>query len=102
MNILLNPAGSSGDILPFIRLGMALKARGHGVTVITNSLYEPLARHAGLAFVEWISPEAMQAAANGPDLWHPTRGFLLAIRTVGPWHRQLLERIRGCPGIELI
>ena len=96
MNILLNPIGSSGDILPFIRLGMALKARGHGVTVITNSLYEPLARHAGLAFVEWISPEAMQAAANGPDLWHPTRGFLLAIRTVGPWHRQLLERIKAC------
>ena len=68
MNILLTPIGSGGDVLPFIRLGMALKARGHGVTVITNSLYEPLARHAGLAFVEWISPEAMQAAANDPDL----------------------------------
>ena len=95
MNILLNPIGSSGDILPFIRLGMALKARGHGVTVITNSLYEPLARHAGLAFVEWISHEAMQAVANDPDLWHPTKGFLLAVRTLGPWHRQLVERIQA-------
>jgi UDP:flavonoid glycosyltransferase YjiC (YdhE family) len=95
MNILLNPIGSGGDVLPFIRLGMALKARGHDVTVITTSLYEPLARHAGLAFVEWISPEAIQAAANDPDLWHPTRGFLLAFRTVGPWHRQLVERIQA-------
>jgi len=100
VNILLNPIGSSGDIFPFIRLGMALKARGHGVTVITNSLYEPLARHAGLAFVEWISPEALQAVANDPDLWHPTKGLLLALRTLGPWHRQLLEHIaaRHVPG----
>jgi UDP:flavonoid glycosyltransferase YjiC (YdhE family) len=100
MNILLTPIGSGGDVLPFIRLGMSLKARGHDVTVITNSLYEPLARHAGLAFVEWISPEAMQEAANDPDLWHPTRGFLLAVRTVGSWHRQLLEHIeaRYVPG----
>jgi UDP:flavonoid glycosyltransferase YjiC (YdhE family) len=93
MNILLNPIGSGGDVLPFIRLGMALKARGHDVTVITPALYEPLVRQAGLFFVEWISPEAMQAVANDPDLWHPTRGFLLAMRTIGPWHRQLLERI---------
>jgi UDP:flavonoid glycosyltransferase YjiC (YdhE family) len=100
MNILLSPIGSGGDVLPFIRLGMALKARGHDVTVITTSLYEPLARHAGLGFVEWISPEAIQAAANDPDLWHPTRGLLLAARTVGPWHRQLLELIeaRYVPG----
>jgi rhamnosyltransferase subunit B len=71
MNILLNPIGSGRDVLPFIRLGMALKARGHDVTVITNNLYEPLARHAGLAFAEWISPEAMQASADDPDLQHP-------------------------------
>ena len=94
MNILLNPLGSGGDVLPFIRLGMALKARGHDVTVITPGMYEPLARQAGLVFVEWISPEVFQAVANDPDLWHPTRGFLLAMRTVAPWHRQLLERIQ--------
>jgi UDP:flavonoid glycosyltransferase YjiC (YdhE family) len=95
MNILLNPIGSGGDVLPFIRLGMALKARGHGVTVITNNLYEPLARHAELDFVDWISPEAMQAVADDPDLWRPTRGLVLAIRTLGPWHRQLLDHIRA-------
>jgi UDP:flavonoid glycosyltransferase YjiC (YdhE family) len=100
MNILLNPAGSSGDILPFIRLGMALKARGHDVTVITMGRYEPLARHANLAFVEWISPEALKAAEDNPDLWHPTRGLVLAIRTLEPWYRQLHELIqaRHVPG----
>jgi UDP:flavonoid glycosyltransferase YjiC (YdhE family) len=100
MNILLNPAGSSGDVLPYIRLGMALKARGHDVTVITMGRYEPLARHAGLAFAEWISPEAMQAVEDNPDLWHPTRGLVLAIRAMEPWYGQLHELIqaRHVPG----
>jgi UDP:flavonoid glycosyltransferase YjiC (YdhE family) len=96
MNILLNPMGSGGDVLPFIRLGMALKARGHDVTVITMGRYAPLARHAGLAFVEWISPEALQAVEENPDLWHPTRGLILAVRAVEPWYGQLHERIQAC------
>jgi UDP:flavonoid glycosyltransferase YjiC (YdhE family) len=100
MNILLNPIGSGGDVLPFIRLGMTLKARGHDVTVITMGRYEPLARHANLAFAECFSPEAMQAVEDNPDLWHPTRGLVLAIRTVEPWYRQLYEHIeaRYIPG----
>jgi UDP:flavonoid glycosyltransferase YjiC (YdhE family) len=46
----------------------------------------------------------MQAVANDPDLWHPTRGFLLAARTLGPWHRQLLEHIeaRHVPGQSVV
>jgi UDP:flavonoid glycosyltransferase YjiC (YdhE family) len=95
MKILLNPAGSSGDVLPFIRLGLALKARGHDVTLITMGRYEPLARHAGFGFVEWISAEAMDAIESNPDLWHPTRGMILAIRTMEPWYRQLHEHIEA-------
>jgi rhamnosyltransferase subunit B len=95
MNILLNPLGSTGDILPFIRLGMALKTRGHDVTVITMGRYERLARHAGLDFVEWVSPEAMQAVEDNPDLWHPTKGLILAIRAVEPWYRSLHQLIEA-------
>jgi UDP:flavonoid glycosyltransferase YjiC (YdhE family) len=95
MNILLNPAGSGGEVLPFIRLGMALKARGHDVTVLTVGRYEPLARHARLAFVEWMSREAMRAVEDNPDLWHPTRGLALAVRAVEPWYRQLLDHIKA-------
>jgi UDP:flavonoid glycosyltransferase YjiC (YdhE family) len=95
INILLNPVGSGGDVLPFIRLGMALKARGHHVTVITMGRYQPLARHAGLAFVEWISPEAVQAVEDNPDLWHPTRGLALAVRALEPWYGQLIEHVRA-------
>jgi UDP:flavonoid glycosyltransferase YjiC (YdhE family) len=100
VNILLNPMGSGGDVLPFIRLGMALKARGHDVTVITMGRYEPLARQAGLGFAEWISPKAMQAIEDNPDLWHPTKGLVMAIRAVEPWYGQLHELIqaRHVPG----
>jgi UDP:flavonoid glycosyltransferase YjiC (YdhE family) len=95
MNILLNTIGSVGDVLPFIRLGMALKARGHDVTVITGGRYEPLARQAGLGFVEWVSAEAIQAIEDSPDLCHPTRGFTVLLRAAEPWYRQLLEHIRA-------
>src|SRR5262249_54005366 len=100
MNILLNPMGSGGDVLPFIRLGTALKARGHDVTVISMGRYEPLARPAGLAFVEGISPEAMKAIEDAPALWHRTRGRALASRAVEPWYGQLHELIqpRHVPG----
>jgi UDP:flavonoid glycosyltransferase YjiC (YdhE family) len=100
MNILLNPAGSSGDVLPFIRLGIALKARGHDVTVITMGRYEPLARQAGLDFVEWLDPEAFKAAEDNPDLWHPTRGLIIGIRTLEQGYRALLELVqaRHVPG----
>jgi UDP:flavonoid glycosyltransferase YjiC (YdhE family) len=95
MNVILNPIGSGGDILPYIRLGSALKARGHAVTVITVGRYESLARHVGLDFVEWLTPEAFRAVEENPDLWHPTRGITLAIRTLEPWYRQLHELIRA-------
>src|SRR5262249_34834571 len=95
MNILLNPAGSSGDVLPFIRLGTALKGRGHEVTVITMGRYEPLARHAGLAFVQWISAEATKAAEDNPDLGPPTGGLRLVIRALEPWYGLLHELIRA-------
>jgi rhamnosyltransferase subunit B len=95
VNILLNPAGSSGDILPFIRLGKALKARGHDVTVITMGRYEPLARHANLDFVEWTSSEALKAVEDNPDLWHPTKGLILASRALEPWYGQLHELVQA-------
>jgi UDP:flavonoid glycosyltransferase YjiC (YdhE family) len=95
MNILLNPAGSSGDVLPFLRLGMALKRRGHDVTVITMGRYERLIRHAGLSFAEWISTDAMKAVEDNPDLWHPARALVLVIRTIEPWYGQLHELIQA-------
>ena len=50
-NIMLIPVGSAGDVHPFTGLGLALRARGHHITVITSVYFEALVRKAGFDFV---------------------------------------------------
>ncbi|MFC5002177.1 glycosyltransferase [Dactylosporangium cerinum] len=42
--------GTAGDVLPFVRIGAALAARGHAVTLISHAPYADPARAAGLGF----------------------------------------------------
>src|SRR5262249_22519024 len=51
MEALLVPIGSHGDIYPFIGLGLALRSRGHEVTLLGTDDYGPLIHQAGLQFV---------------------------------------------------
>lgn len=48
--IVLTCWGSHGDIDPFLGLGLALRARGHAVTIATLEYYRPLITGAGLGF----------------------------------------------------
>jgi rhamnosyltransferase subunit B len=57
MNVVMTSVGSAGDVLPFIRIGAGLKARGHDVTMMSHCHYEPLAVRAGLDFVALDSIE---------------------------------------------
>ena len=75
MNALLIAIGSHGDVHPFLGIGSALRARGHDVTVVTNSHFEPLVRKVGLGFASVGTAEEYRTLAANPDLWHPTRGF---------------------------
>jgi UDP:flavonoid glycosyltransferase YjiC (YdhE family) len=51
MEVLLVPYGSAGDLHPFVALGLALRARGHRVRVLTTSAAAPTAEGAGLEVV---------------------------------------------------
>jgi UDP:flavonoid glycosyltransferase YjiC (YdhE family) len=92
-NFLLITIGSHGDVHPYVGLGMALRARGHEVTLATNGHFEPLARSAGLSFVELGSDEDYRQIIKNPDLWHKTRAF----KTVFGMAAELLE-----PAYEII
>ena len=74
-HVILIAIGSSGDVHPFIGLGLALQRRGHRVTVATNDHFAPLVAHAGLAFASLGTVEEFKAALNNPDVWHPARGL---------------------------
>lgn len=51
MDVLLVPFGSAGDVHPFLGLGLALRARGHRVMLISNGPYQTLVERVGLDFV---------------------------------------------------
>ena len=74
-NILPIPIGSAGDVHPFIGIGVALRERGHRVTVITSTYFEGLVRKAELDFVGLGSVEEFESVLLNPDSWHPRRGF---------------------------
>ena len=101
LHVLLPTLGSAGDVHPFIALGLALRARGHRATLITNPWFEALITAHGLEFLPVGTIEDAESAMADPDLWHPRRGFGVVARRViipamAPVYR-LIERL-AAPG----
>jgi len=97
LHVLLPTIGSAGDVHPFIALGLALRARGHRATILTNPLFQPLIEQQGLGFVPVGTIQDAEEAIADPDLWHPRKGFeVVAQRVIIPAIAQvyrLIERI---------
>ena len=82
INVLLPAIGSSGDVHPVVALALALKARGHRATVITNPIFQDLIEGEGLGFLPIGTIEQARLAIADPDLWHPRKGFEVVARRV--------------------
>ena len=67
LKILLVPFGAAGDVYPFVRLGRALRERGHDVTVVTHGWFEPLVRRVGLDFLGYASAEEFLALTEAQE-----------------------------------
>ncbi len=80
LNVLLPALGSAGDVHPVVGLGLALQARGHRATILTNPLFQPLIEAQGLRFLPVGTVEEARAAIADPDLWHPRKGFEVVAR----------------------
>jgi rhamnosyltransferase subunit B len=80
--VLLPTLGSAGDVHPFIGLGLALKARGHRATLLTNPYFRSSIEAQGLGFLAVGSLEDVESALADPDLWHSRRGFEVVARRV--------------------
>jgi len=80
LNVLLPTIGSAGDVHPMIALAIALKARGHRATVITNPIFQDLIEAQALGFLPVGTIEQAQQAIADPDLWHPRKGFEVVAR----------------------
>jgi UDP:flavonoid glycosyltransferase YjiC (YdhE family) len=93
-NVLLIPIGSFGDVHPFVGLGLALRERGHRVTVLTSVHFDSLITRAGLEFIGLGTEEEYQAVLLHPDAWDLRKGFQVVFRGfVLPWMRRIYDLI---------
>jgi rhamnosyltransferase subunit B len=81
MHTLLVSTGSAGNILPFIGLGKALRARGHDVTLIASGARADVAHQEGLGFAELNAPETRGGPSGFDAAAVRKPGFL---RSLGP------------------
>ncbi|MDB4967021.1 MAG: glycosyl transferase [Myxococcales bacterium] len=89
MHALLVPLGSTGDVLPFVGLGRALRARGHEVTVAANPHFAELVRRSGLYFEPLGDEDEYDALCDSPKFMDRTRGF----RFVMDWVTTLIRPV---------
>ena len=80
MHVLLVSVGTDGDIFPYVGLGVALRARGHSVTLVASEHYEPLATRHGFAFAALVSAEENRELFEHPDFWNPLKTAPLMAR----------------------
>ena len=79
MHALLVSAGTAGNMLPFIGLGAALKARGHDVTVIGSGAGTGTIHSLGLGFAGLEDPEEVQRLAKSDAAAARKAGFLRSL-----------------------
>ncbi len=85
LDFLLPTIGSAGDVHPMVALGLALQARGHRATILTNPYFQDLIEGRGLGFVPVGTLEEAEATIADPNLWHPRKGFeVVARRAIVP------------------
>jgi rhamnosyltransferase subunit B len=91
MHALLLPIGSTGDVLPFVAVGRALRARGHAVTVAANPHFAGLIERAGLGFAAVGDADEYDAMCGSPKLMDRVHGFRFVMDFVSTLIRPIYE-----------
>ena len=92
---ILVPAGSAGDIHPFVWLGKGLASLGHEVVVIVHRPFDRTMEGAALRTLTYGTDEDFEQIIRHPDLWHPRRGFELIARVAPRLYPEIVPRVKG-------
>ena len=101
---ILVPAGSSGDIYPFVWLGKGLASLGHEVVVVVHRPFDRTMEAAGLRTLGYGTDEDFEQIMRHPDLWHPRRGFELIALLAPRLYPEIVSRVKEeiAPGRTLL
>ncbi len=80
MHVILVAVGSAGDVHPFVGLGLAMRERGHRVTLVASGYFEPLARRVGLDFEALMTAAEYESMIDNPKIWSRLGGFAAVVR----------------------
>lgn len=94
MRVLLTTVGSSGDVNPFIALGLELARRGHEPTLLVNPYFEANVRATGLGFEPLGDPlDPVQVSRENPLCFNRYVGSWMVIhRWFAPMVPTLVQR----------
>jgi rhamnosyltransferase subunit B len=87
--------GSAGDVNPFVALGVALQARGHRATVITNPIFRAQIEAQGLRFIGVGTEQAARSVIADPDLWHVRKSFGIVSKVLIPSLEEMFRVIEA-------
>ena len=82
MKALVVSIGSAGDVHPSVAVALALRDRGHAVSVVTNPYFAPLLERVGLPLMPIGTVAQFDAVTANPALWHQLRGMGVIARMV--------------------
>lgn len=88
MHAVLVSAGTDGDVIPYIGLGLRLAQRGHRVTLFADEPFRSQAEQHGFEFHALFSADEMHRLLSNPDFWRPIKGPLAACQ----WGVNSIER----------
>ncbi len=96
LRILLVTLGTRGDFDPFLKMGAALRDRGHEVILISHAVYAAHAEAIELEFHAVDTIEAHQRFLSHPDHWNWRKNFDLSVEqfllpNVMPVYRKVVE-----------
>ena len=89
------PIGSSGDVHPYVAVGLALRALGHDVTIVTSPVFAELIRRVGLRLIPIGTVEQFENITRHPHLWHPNRGLEVIAGGIRLASHELYEVIKN-------
>src|SRR4051794_6162724 len=93
--VLIVTNGTEGDVRPFLHTGVALRERGHAVTLLTHCAYAERARQIGLEFVAIDTPDEYERELDDTQLINDPPGIKTYVqRHILPKIQRICDLVR--------